>query len=212
MQIEWNVELFDHAPERPVLRQIVIHRGVGRADLREAVDQGAPETEVLDAALQLRRGIVRVLHGQRRNAHETVGTLGDLPRQDVVCLAGHLCRPFDIGYRLDGGGIERRDHDFDAGGIHEPQPLVLEVEEARSQLRPHMGAEDLRIAERGLGREMILERDFSLHIPSGRRLWRAGLCADSTARASAARATVLSGREGHSAVFAMRADAIRISR
>jgi hypothetical protein len=29
-----------------------------------------------------------------------------------------------------------------------------------------MAAEDLRIAERGLGREMILERDFSLHIPS----------------------------------------------
>jgi hypothetical protein len=29
-----------------------------------------------------------------------------------------------------------------------------------------MGAEDLRIAERGRGREMILERDFPLHIPS----------------------------------------------
>jgi hypothetical protein len=101
-----------------------------------------------------------------RNAHETIRPLGDLPRQDVVCLARHLCRPFDIGYRLDGGGIERRDHDFDAGGIHEPQPLVLEVEEARPQFRPHMGAEDVRIAECGLGREVILERDFSLHIPS----------------------------------------------
>ena len=46
---------------------------------------------------------------------------------------------------LDGRGIERRDHDLDAGGIHKPQPLVLEVEEARTQFRPHMGAEDLRI-------------------------------------------------------------------
>jgi hypothetical protein len=34
-----------------------------------------------------------------------------------------------------------------------------------------MGAEDVRIAECGLGREVILERNFSLHIPSGRRLW-----------------------------------------
>jgi hypothetical protein len=33
-----------------------------------------------------------------------------------------------------------------------------------------MGAEDVRIVECGLGREVILERDFSLHIPSGRRL------------------------------------------
>jgi hypothetical protein len=30
-----------------------------------------------------------------------------------------------------------------------------------------MAAEDLRIAERGRGREMILERDFPLHVPSG---------------------------------------------
>src|SRR6476660_1672025 len=75
MQIEWNVEPFDHAPERPVLRQIVIHRGVGRSDLREAVDQGTPETEVLDAALELCRRAVRVLHGQRRNATKRSGRL-----------------------------------------------------------------------------------------------------------------------------------------
>jgi hypothetical protein len=40
-----------------------------------------------------------------------------------------------------------------------------------------MGTEDLRIAERGCGREMILERDFSLHFSSETRL-----CAGRTMR------------------------------
>jgi hypothetical protein len=128
------------------------------------------KTEILDAALELRRRAIRVLHRQCRNADEAIRPLCDLLRQHVVRLARHIYRPFDIGDCLDGRGIERRDHDLDAGVIHQPQPLVLEVEEARTQFRPHMGAEDLRIAERGHGREMILERDFSLHISSGRRL------------------------------------------
>jgi hypothetical protein len=135
--------------------------------LREAVDQRAPETEILDAAHELRRSAVGVLHRQCRNADEAIRPLCDLLRQHVVRLARHIYRPLDIGDRLDGRGIERRDHDLDAGGIHKSQPLVLEIEEARTQFRPHMGAEDLRIAERGRGREMILERDFPLHVPSG---------------------------------------------
>ena len=121
----------------------------GDPDLRKAVDQRAFETEILDAALELRRRAVRVLHGQRRNAHEAIRPLGDLLRQNVVRLARHLDGALDIGDRLNGRRIERRDHDLDAGGIHQPQPLVLEVEQPLPQLRPHMRAEDLRIAERG---------------------------------------------------------------
>ena len=56
------------------------------------------------------------------------------------------------------------------------------------QLGPDMGAERLRIAERGLDREMILERDFSLHGSSGNdnHAWT-GLCADSGWLASTGR-------------------------
>jgi hypothetical protein len=53
------------------------------------------------------------------------------------------------------------------------------------QLSPDVGAERLRIAERGLGREMILERDFSLHVSSRRNDGTRGrLCADSIKLAS----------------------------
>ena len=53
------------------------------------------------------------------------------------------------------------------GSIHQAQPLVLKVEEARPQRRPHMRAEHFGIVERGRGREVILERNLSLHISSG---------------------------------------------
>ena len=71
---------------------------------------------------------------------------------------------FDVGDGLDRRRVERRDHDLDAGFVHQAQPLVLEVQQRGPQLGPDMGAEQLRIAERGLDREMILERDFSLHV------------------------------------------------
>jgi hypothetical protein len=50
--------------------------------------------------------------------------------------------------------------------IHQAQALVLEIQEAVAQLASDMGAERLRVAERGLDREVILERDFSLHVAS----------------------------------------------
>ena len=53
MQIERHVEPLDRRPERPVLRQVVVDRVVGIADLREAVDQRALEAELLDRALKL---------------------------------------------------------------------------------------------------------------------------------------------------------------
>ena len=53
MQIERHVEPLHRRPERPVLRQVVIDRGVVVVDLRKAVDQRAAETEFLHAALEL---------------------------------------------------------------------------------------------------------------------------------------------------------------
>src|SRR5262249_6800455 len=71
---------------------------------------------------------------------------------------------FGIGDALNGWRIERRNHDLDAGCVHQPQTLVLKVEEPVPQLAPYVGTERLRIAEGGFDREMILERDFSLHV------------------------------------------------
>ena len=48
-----------------------------------------------------------------------------------------------VGDLLDGGGIQRRDHDLDAGFIHQPQTLVLKVQKAMPQLGPDMAAEGL---------------------------------------------------------------------
>ena len=33
MQVKWHAELFEFCPEWPVLRQVVVDRGVSRADL-----------------------------------------------------------------------------------------------------------------------------------------------------------------------------------
>src|SRR5262249_19780236 len=82
-------------------------------------------------------------------------------------LARHRDGALDVVDRLDRRRVERDDHDLDAGGVHQAQPLVLEVDEARPQLRPYMRSENLRVPERGRGREMVFERNFSLHSPSG---------------------------------------------
>src|SRR6266511_4833458 len=68
MQVERNVEALDRVPERSVLRQVVIEGGA--SDLREAVDEHAPEAELLDAALKLSRRDVRVMHRKGRDADE----------------------------------------------------------------------------------------------------------------------------------------------
>ena len=111
-----------------------------------------------------------VLHGQGGDADEAVGTLRDLSGQYVVRLASELGRSLALGYPLDGRRIQRRDHDLDAGFVHQPQALVLKVQKTMPQLGPHVAAERLRVSEGGLDREMILERDLSLHVPfPGRR-------------------------------------------
>src|SRR5580704_949611 len=60
MQIERYVEFFRHGPERPVLRQVVVSRRLGIADLREAVNERAAEAELFYAALQLARRAVGI--------------------------------------------------------------------------------------------------------------------------------------------------------
>jgi hypothetical protein len=48
-------------------------------------------------------------------------------------------------------------------GVHQPQTLVMKIEQPVSKLGPHVRSEWLRIAKCGFDREVILERDLSLH-------------------------------------------------
>ena len=133
------------------------------------------------------RRALRLLHRQGGHADEPVGTLCDLRRKDVVGPAGDLRGLFRIDDALNRRRIERRNHDLDAGCVHQAQTLILKVQKPVPQFRPHMGTERLRIAERGFDREMILERDFSLHVLSRNNndaldKTRTGLCADRTMR------------------------------
>ena len=75
-------------------------------ELGIAVDQRALEAKVADAALELARCYLRVLHWQSGNADKAIGTLGDLVGQHVVRLACHLDGAFDVGDGLDCRRIE----------------------------------------------------------------------------------------------------------
>ena len=49
MQIERHVEGFDRAPERAILRKVVISDILRRANLRKSIDQSPDHTEIFDA-------------------------------------------------------------------------------------------------------------------------------------------------------------------
>ncbi len=93
MQVERDVEALDHAPERPILRQIVVERRAGAGELAVSVHQRALEAELLDAALELLRRALRVLHRQCGDAGKPVRALCNLLRQNVVGLASELGGP-----------------------------------------------------------------------------------------------------------------------
>src|SRR5215471_1466987 len=88
VQIERNVECFDRAPERPILRQIVMQHARRLIRLRVAIHQRAFESEFLDATFEFSRRELRLLHRQGCYADEPVRTLCDFPREDVIGLAG----------------------------------------------------------------------------------------------------------------------------
>ena len=143
VQIERHVERFHRAPERPVLRRVVIEDVLGRAGLREAVDQRADKAELLDAARELVGGGVRVLHRQRGKGGKAAGALGDVLGEHVVGLFGHGDRALDVVDRLHRRRVERQDHHLDAVPVHFAEPRVLDVDQAMPQFRPHVRAEHL---------------------------------------------------------------------
>ncbi len=111
--------------------------------LRIAVYQRAFESQIVDRALQLLDREIGILHRERCNSHEAAGTPGHLGRQRVVCLPREIGRSLDLGNALDGRGVEGGDHDLDAACIHQPQPLIVKVQQPVAKLGPDMGAERL---------------------------------------------------------------------
>ncbi len=166
MQIERHIERFDRAPERPVLRQIVIGHVVRRRDLREAVDQRADKPELLDTAGEFGDGGVRILHRQCGKRGEAGGALAHVLSENVIRLLGHFDCTLDVVDRLHRRRVQRQDHHLDAVLVHFAQSHVLHIQQARAEVVPHMRAEHLRIAERRLDGEMFLERDLALHCVS----------------------------------------------
>jgi hypothetical protein len=166
MQIERHAEPLDLGPERPVLRQVVIDRAVGLADLREAVHQRALEAEVLDAAHELARGGLGVLHRQRREAREAVRAAGHLLGQGVVGEARHFNRPLHVGDRLHGGRVERQDEQLHPVAVHEGQAFAGDIEQPGAPFRPQpVRQEAARILDRLRDGEMLFQPDLSVHAP-----------------------------------------------
>ena len=163
MQVEGHVQLGDSAPERTVLRQVIVNgrARIGRRGI--AVHQRASKSQIPDTALQLLCRQSGILHRERGNSYEPIRTLADLLRQRIVGPARQLRRLSRVCNALNGRRIERDDHDLDAACVHESKALIVKIQQAVPQLGPHMRTEGLRIPKRRLDRKMILERDLPLH-------------------------------------------------
>ncbi len=167
VQVEGRVQPFHGGPEIAVLRRVVIDHVLGRADLREAVDQRTAEAQVLHAALQLARGEVGVLHGQRREGLEAVRPAGHLLGEEVVGAHGDLHGLARVGNGLHGGRVEGQDHHLHAVGVHLAQAPLMDVQQAQAQLLPVVaGDETGRILQRLRNGEMFFQADLSLHVLS----------------------------------------------
>src|ERR1700733_3219511 len=164
MQIERHVEPLRRRPERPVLRQVVIDRRVGVADLREAVHQRAAETQLFHAALKLARRDLGILHRQRGKALKAIGPLGDLLGEIIVGPAGHVVSVRRIGNRLYRRRVKRQQHRLDAVLIHQLKPPLMQIEHAAFHFLPDAIGKITSGIGKGFGNsEMFFERDLALH-------------------------------------------------
>ena len=125
------------------MRQVIVDRAIRLAGLREPVHERADEAKLLDAARQLARGLLGLLHRKRRKAAEAIGAPRDLGGEMVVRLAGDCDRALHIVDCLHGWCIERGDHDLHARRIHQAQAFVLKIGEPGPELLPHVRAEHL---------------------------------------------------------------------
>ena len=129
MQIKRHAKPLDLRPEWPELRHVVIDRGVGRADLRKAVDENALEIERADATLQLRDRRIGILHRQRAECGEAIRPLGDNLGERVIRLAGDLDGLRRFKNALNGVRVERQHCHLDAVCVHLGKPRAKNIEQ-----------------------------------------------------------------------------------
>ena len=171
MQVERHVELGDRAPERPVLRQVVVERAVGLAGLREAVHQRADKAELLDAARQLTRRLIRVLHRQRGEIREAVRPLRDLGGEMSFASRATAIARFTSWIACTAGALSERIM------ISTPDASISRSRlswksVSRGPSSSHTCAPNtLRVGQRRRDGEMLFERDLALHVwsPCGAR-------------------------------------------
>src|ERR1700691_634570 len=77
MQIKWNVQVGHGGPEGPVFGNIKVDCGIRSVLLRETIDQGALETEILDAADEFLRSGIGILHGEGCKSSKVVWMSGN---------------------------------------------------------------------------------------------------------------------------------------
>jgi hypothetical protein len=120
MQVDRHVEgfgAFKHRPEELVVK-------VAPVDV--AVDQCPHETLVVDDALELARGGLRVAHRQGGEAEEPLGILRDRSCDIVVRLPGQLDRERWLEGLGARGGV-REDLHADPRLVHSRDPSLAQI-------------------------------------------------------------------------------------
>jgi hypothetical protein len=119
VQVEQDFQFFDDLPECAIPGQVVVDHGFERSELREPMHEGSLEPEILDAPLQLQRGLLWILHWQRREAREPIRALANLLCKVVVDTPSCFNGASSVVHGLDTWGIDGQDHDFDIGPVHQ---------------------------------------------------------------------------------------------
>ncbi|MEV4599656.1 hypothetical protein AB0K15_19895 [Amycolatopsis sp. NPDC049253] len=92
-----------------------------------------------------------------------------MPRGDVVGAARPVHGLRAVGQALDSGRQQGKHDDLDAGFVHQPQALVLDVQQPAAMRRPRLLGEVLArlLDDVGIGSaEVFLEGDLADHAAS----------------------------------------------
>lgn len=128
VDVQRDVQLLQHLPEH-IVRGLVVEEvrlAVG-ARVLEVAQQGAVETQLLDAARQLSGRLRRVVHGETGESAQLVRLGLDLLRHPVVNLGGAAFCFGLVGDALDPRDGERDDGVADAVLICELDALLVDV-------------------------------------------------------------------------------------
>ena len=164
MQIERHVKLRELGPEPIVARVVEIYRCVGVFRLTESVHQRATKAQLLHCPLDLTRGFVRVLHGERGEPLKALGVFGNLRGDVVVRAARDIDRSLGVNDGLHRGRIQRQQRHLDPRLVHLLEAIAVDVGDAVFELRPVARRhEDGGVFERVGERIVFFERDFPMH-------------------------------------------------